>query len=474
VTQPRRISAIAVAERVAQEQCLEPVGGIIGYQVRLESAASKSTQLLFLTPGVLLRKLQSSPTLHEYTHIVIDEIHERDRYTEFLLITLRDLLPQRSDLRVILMSATLQIDRLLEYWQMFPMAHVQMQGRTFPVQAFFLEQALQMTGYLNDVLGNHAVEDAELDAALAALTNTTNDADPFLVDVPDFADASSVVLTCVMCGRTGFADAIELGSHVALCDGGANEDMEALEERVRGMDATDHVRHVTPQNGDLLGIQDQFEDADEGAKWDGKSPFEIASKNPTGMTLTEEELLNQYQAMHDDEQIDNPLLIEILRFIVKASYGDGAILVFFPGWQEISEFTLWLEGTAPFRDTSKYLILPLHSSIPSKDQRKVLQRPPSGVRKIILSTNIAETSLTIDDVAFVVDTGRAKEKNYDPHLKTSTLQGTWVSRASAKQRRGRAGRTKAGVCFHLFSSRRHASMREFVDSELLRTPLVRC
>jgi len=82
-----------------------------------------------------------------------------------------------------------------------------------------------------------------------------------------------------------------------------------------------------------------------------------------------------------------------------------------------------------------------------------------------------ETSVTIDDVAFVVDSGRAKEKNYDPHLKTSTLQPMWISQASAKQRRGRAGRTKAGVCFHLFSRRRHASFREFLESELIRTSL---
>ena len=100
----RRISAISIAERVAQEQCLlspssqqsssapPGVGSLVGYQVRLEVANSRDTQLLFLTPGVLLRKMQSSPMLLEYTHIVIDEVHERDKYTEFLLIRLRDLL----------------------------------------------------------------------------------------------------------------------------------------------------------------------------------------------------------------------------------------------------------------------------------------------------------------------------------------------------------------------------------------------
>jgi HrpA-like RNA helicase len=216
------------------------------------------------------------------------------------------------------------------------------------------------------------------------------------------------------------------------------------------------------------------EQSSECEKWDGKGTYQQKFVNQSDITPEEEDLLNQYQAMHDDGQVDTDLLLEVLRYINTSSHGDGAILVFLPGWQEISEFKMLLEYSAPFRDSFKYLILPLHSGIPSSDQRKVLQRPPTGIRKIILSTNIAETSLTIDDVAFVVDTGRAKEKDYDPHLKTSTLQATWISRASSKQRKGRAGRTKAGVCFHLFSSRRYKNMRPFVESELLRTPLVSC
>ena len=118
IFEARRISAISIADRVGQEQCLEKsIGGLVGYQVRLESASSKDTQLLFLTPGVLLRKLQSSPHLSEYTHIIIDEVHERDKYTDFLLITLRDLLPLRPELRLVLMSATLQVDALVKYFQ---------------------------------------------------------------------------------------------------------------------------------------------------------------------------------------------------------------------------------------------------------------------------------------------------------------------------------------------------------------------
>ena len=442
VTQPRRISAISIGERVAEEQCLD-VGSMIGYQVRLESALSRDTQLLFLTPGVLLRKLQSSPLLEEFTHVVIDEIHERDKYTEFLLVALRDMLPKRPDMRVVLMSATLQIQTLAEYWFGFPdvPAQVHLQGRTFPVQDFFLEKVLQMTGYIDAVSGDVTME--QLDADLAALTNSTS-------------------LSCVMCGRGGFAGPLELGEHVALCDGGGDT-MDVVEAR---------VRNETKASSSAVAAKVDETAEDEHSKWDGVSPYEVEDFVTSGPTLTEEELLNRYQVMHDDEQVDYDLLLEVMHLIIKSSLGDGAILVFFSGWQEISEFTLLLESTSPFHDRSKYSVLPLHSGIPSRDQRKVLQRPPRGVRKIVLSTNIAETSLTIDDVAFVIDTGRSKEKNYDPHLKTSTLQPTWISQASAKQRRGRAGRTKAGVCFRLFSSRRYGFMRPFVESELLRTPLV--
>jgi ATP-dependent RNA helicase DHX36 len=144
--------------------------------------------------------------------------------------------------------------------------------------------------------------------------------------------------------------------------------------------------------------------------------------------------------MFDDEEINCDLILDLVRYVHKSSYGDGAILVFFSGWADISEFSMLLESTPPFNNGSQFVVYPLHSGIPSKDQRQVFVKPPRGVRKIVLATNIAETSLTIEDVAFVIDTGRAKEKSYDPHLKTSTLQESWISQASAKQRKGRAGR----------------------------------
>ena len=153
-------------------------------------------------------------------------------------------------------------------------------------------------------------------------------------------------------------------------------------------------------------------------------------------------------------------------------FGAGAVLVFLPGWFEISQLKDLLAGDPLFGDARRCLVLPLHSGVPVAEQRRVFQRPPEGVTKVVLATNIAETSLTIDDVAYVVDSGRAKEKGYDPHMKVSVLRSGWISRASAKQRRGRAGRTRRGMCWHLFSKTRHDDALEaFRASELLRTPL---
>ena len=530
MTQPRRISAISIADRVASERC-EEVGEMVGYQVRLEGRITKRTQLLFLTPGVLLKKFQSSSDLQEFTHVIIDEIHERDRYTEFLLIALRDLMSRRSDLRIILMSATIQTHELMEYWSavnhlgtipeklahdslhMIRPAEICIPGRTYPVQEFFLEDILEITGFVdNDSArygqGNNQMDMQLLNSILGQANKNdrpksrkSNNKNPKKSD-SSTSIPSTNTLTCIMCGQTGFACAEELGCHVALCDGGGDISMEELEDKVRNIniaiipkynenESINNKKLVDNSDIEQLNDYEEYDEEDNSqlsnsdddenddlglpmGKWDGVSAFGLTdtAMGSKKATLTEEELLNRYQASHDDEQIDNELLVEVIKFINRSSYGDGAILIFLPGWQEISELTMLLESTLPFNDSTQFSVLPLHSGIPSKDQRKVFSRPPVGVRKIVLATNIAETSITIDDVAFVIDTGRAKEKNYDPHLKTSTLQPVWVSKASARQRKGRAGRTKAGVCFHLFSRRRHESLRPFLESELLRTPLV--
>lgn len=536
-------------------------GGTVGYAVRLESSYTRGrTRLLFVTPGVLLKRLVSERDLDKVTHVVIDEVHERDRNVEFLLVALRDIMMRRWSrsrkekdcypLRLVLMSATVPTDGLMGYWRkVVDLAHngvgngdaaeLHIPGRTFPVQEFFLEHILAMTGYadyvgyssgssnrehsINNVTGNDTEVLAELEADLAKLLVSSNSGGASRSKKKGDAGKTNsgmleVSLTCVICGSMGFATAEELGTHIVSCDGsglkegegdgaGQNKGYTAVELEAmlietdtyetsimkNKRDKKDKLgKSIDNQKDDTERVQEHNEcsfstnnddvngfdgsDDDGPGKWNGISPYiaaplSSASGPSSTLTFTDDELLKRYQSMHDDERVDVDLTVEILRHVHASSYGDGAILVFLPGWGEISELSLLLANVEPFRDQTRFKVLPLHSGVPSRDQRKAFERVPRGTRKIVLATNIAETSVTIDDVAFVIDTGRAREKSYDPHLGTSTLQPVWVSAASAKQRMGRAGRTRAGVCFRLYSKRRMESFRPFVESEMLRTPL---
>ena len=149
----------------------------------------------------------------------------------------------------------------------------------------------------------------------------------------------------------------------------------------------------------------------------------------------------------------------------------GGVLVFLPGWGDISSLMDLMSLHHQFRDASRYRIVPLHGGIASSAQRQVFKRVPPTCRKIVLATNIAETSITIDDVVVVIDSGKYKSKVYDPFTQMSSLQTVWVPKSSAKQRAGRAGRVRPGVCFTVMSKKRHEACDDFATPELLRTPL---
>lgn len=153
--------------------------------------------------------------------------------------------------------------------------------------------------------------------------------------------------------------------------------------------------------------------------------------------------------------------------------GLGAILIFMPGQFEILKLIRKLEQSRLLEENEvgALRILPLYGSLSSKDQRLIFERPPDGVRKIVVATNIAETSVTIDDVRYVIDTGRAKEMQYDSLRGLSVLADSWVSQAAAKQRRGRSGRTAPGARFAMFSRAQFANMSPQQPPEMLRTPL---
>ncbi|CAN4089643.1 unnamed protein product [Withania somnifera] len=369
-TQPRRISAISVAARVCSE-IGENLGDTVGYQIRLESKRSDQTHLLFCTTGVLLRRLVQDPDLTGVSHLLVDEIHERGMNEDFLLIILRDLLPRRPDLRLILMSATINAELFSKYFRDAPTIYIP--GLTHPVAELFLEDVLEKTRYL-----------------------IKSEADKF--------------------------------------QGNSR-------------------RRMRQQDSKRDPLTELFEDLDIGSQYKGYS-------------------MMTRQSLEDwsGSQLDSGLVEAAIEYICRFE-GEGAILVFLSGWDEISKMLDKIKTNNFLGDTRKFLVLPLHGSMPTINQREIFDRPPANTRKIVLATNIAESSITIDDVVYVIDCGKAKETSYDALNKLACLLPSWISKASAHQRRGRAGRIQPGVCYRLYPKVIYDAMAQYQLPEILRTPL---
>lgn len=373
ITQPRRISAISVSERIAQER-IEKIGQTCGYHIRLEQKRSAKTRLLLMTTGVLLRLLQVEEDLTGISHLFIDEVHERDIQSDFLLIILKTLMQRRPDLKVVLMSATLNADIFSSYFKAEGCALLSIPGRAFPVTTYYLEDALQHTGFVIDAKSDCVYKPSP-----------------------------------------------------ASKDNAAKKKLES-EERAKRWRAIE-------------------------AKFKGKCSKE---------TLTSLEIV--------DETILNKELIRSLCVHLYLTSEPGAILIFVPGIGDIRDVIEALKEAPEFSDGSA-LIYPLHSSLSSSEQSRVFAIPPPTIRKIIVSTNIAETSVTIPDVVYVIDSARVKENRYDETSQLSVLEESWVSQANAMQRRGRAGRVRSGVCYCLASGVTYDSLPAFSTPEMLRLSL---
>ncbi len=305
-TQPRRIAARTVAERVASELDT-PVGGAVGWKVRFTDEVGEDTLVKLMTDGILLAELASDPELRQYDTLILDEAHERSLTIDFLLGYLKDLLPRRPDLKLVITSATIDPRRFADHFGGAPV--IEVSGRTYPVEVRYR---------------------------------------PYGEEPDDDRDQTQ-----------------------AICDAVAE--------------------------------------------------------------LTAE--------------------------------GPGDVLVFLSGEREISD-TADAVAAMKLRDTE---VLPLYARLSAAEQHRVFT-PHTG-RRIVLATNIAETSLTVPGVRYVVDPGTARISRYSRRLKVQRLPIEAVSRASANQRAGRCGRTSDGVCIRLYSEAELAGRPEFTDPEILRTNL---
>ncbi|KAK7207970.1 P-loop containing nucleoside triphosphate hydrolase protein [Myxozyma melibiosi] len=396
VTQPRRIAATSVANRVAAER-LDRIGHSVGYMVRFNSSpAAFGGCINFATTGVLLRQLQNSrlDVFNKLSHIIIDEVHERSMLTDFLLAILkRRMMEKRNgnpDIRMpklILMSATVNQSMFAKYFEQLgtPCPSISVPGRTFPVKMNYLEDVEQYLGP-KDYQFVMAASDKRFDHYIRKEKN---------IEVP-----------------------------------------------------LDH-------NGEPI-ISELVEEEPKSVDWETVGRF--------GNQVLAEPL-------EDNSFVPTLLIARLVSKIMKNEPG-GSILVFLPGLSDMRLVEKEILQNEPmlFRDQNRARLYSLHSSIPDA-QRSVFEEVPEGCRKVILATNIAETSITIPELRYVIDSGKVREKKYNHATRITSLLVDWTSRANIMQRSGRAGRVSDGVYFGVFSKKRMAVLPRNETPEMLRSDL---
>ena len=303
-TQPRRIAARSVAARIAEELETE-LGGLVGYKVRFNDQISDDTQIKLMTDGILLAEIQNDRFLNQYSCLIIDEAHERSLNNDFILGYLKQLLPRRRDLKLIITSATIDVERFSKHFNNAPI--IEVSGRTYPVEVRY--------------------------------------------------------------------------------------------------------RPVVEEDD-----QDQLQG-----------------------------ILNAVDELQAE--------------------GRGDILIFLNGEREIRDTAEALQK----QNLKHTEILPLFARLSAQEQNKIFH--PSGLNRIVLATNVAETSLTVPGIKYVIDPGTARISRYSYRTKVQRLPIEPISQASANQRKGRCGRVSEGICIRLYSKEDFNSRPEFTDPEILRTNL---
>lgn len=305
VTEPRRIAATSVAYFVSGELGTEP-GVVVGYQVRFDSNVDPGVAIKFMTDGILLREFQGDPLLSRYSVIMVDEAHERNQNIDFVLGLLKELLAKRSDLRVVIASATIDSEKFSRYFGGAPI--IEVSGQAYPVEVIYRKTEIEKY--------------------------------------------------CML-----------------------------------------------------------------------------------------DEIVRQVVEIHTDGK-------------------EGDILVFLEGKDEIGKLIQELEA----RNLEDVSILPAYSGLSPEEQEKIFLQSYRN-RKIVIATNIAETSITIDGVRYVVDSGFIKENHFNPNTGIGSLDSVSHSKAGCDQRKGRAGRTQPGVCYRMYTEADYLARREFTEPEIRRVSI---
>jgi len=407
VTQPRRIAAISVAERIANERD-EDVGKSVGYAVRFNKKAPRdSGSIEFVTTGILLRRLINDPSLSDISHVMIDEVHERDIDTDFLLVLLRDLLKKRPELRVILMSATLDAESFGEYFSneddsaSVPVMSVPTKPR-HPVEVIQLE----------DMAGDGKVLVDDIPADVQGLAQS-------LLRLQDLQ--------------------LQLDLEEAVA-----EDAAALRIQTRSLAEDEGNMSNDEDDTDSSDSDSDSSDDEEGSSIQSPSStkrlkalrravaMRSKARGQTNTTAPAAKL--QMSEKKEIGELTTRLVAKLAEYVAKVELDagrKGSVLCFFPGLDEIKEAMSILEENLSLK--KKIKVLPLHSTIPQQDQQKVFIPADYGAVKVILATNIAESSVTIDDVLAVVDSGLVRELNWDAEKSMSTMVTVPTSKASSTQ-----------------------------------------
>jgi len=409
---------------------------LVGYSVRFDRNVGHSNRILYMTEGMLLNELMGDPGLTEYGVVVVDEVHERSVEVDLLLGFLRDLVAGKGEgarkrkeksvgkLKVVVMSATADVEAL---------------------RAFFEE------GFNTD-------------------SNDTGTADEQRSDREDIITGIELANTDHKKDGTGQVDDLAQRSANPSSTTDGTRATDALSsQRDRGADQTNRVK-------DTQQLSQQ--QSNRGAKVNGHDGGPKPPNGPTRKTVATIKVEGRQFLVHVSylPRPTQDLSEEALKCIFLVHRQEplpGDILVFMTGQETIQGLQRNIEEYAPLlgRDVPKMLVLPIYSALSQAAQQRVFDPAPPRTRKIVLATNIAETSITVPGVRYVIDCGKEKRKHFRPRLGLESLLAKPISRSSAIQRQGRAGREAPGKCWRLYTEESYNILEAAKDPEILRCDL---